>query len=84
MQEVGIDLRGHHPKSVDQFLRESFDYVITVRRAKRPARLHGGCSTGCTLASKIRLQGTDRDPFEFRRFDQIREGSGSSSLPDEP
>jgi arsenate reductase len=30
MQEVGIDLRGHHPKSVDQFLGESFDYVITV------------------------------------------------------
>ncbi len=30
MKEVGIDLSGHHPKMVDQFVRDSFDYVITV------------------------------------------------------
>lgn len=30
MKEVGIDLSGHHPKSVDQFLDQPFDYVITV------------------------------------------------------
>jgi len=30
MQEVGIDLSGHRPKTVDQFLNQSFDYVITV------------------------------------------------------
>jgi arsenate reductase len=30
MKEVGIDISSEHPKSVDQFLDESFDYVITV------------------------------------------------------
>jgi protein-tyrosine-phosphatase/N-acetylglutamate synthase-like GNAT family acetyltransferase len=30
MREIGIDLHGHSPKSVDQFLGQSFDYVITV------------------------------------------------------
>lgn len=30
MQEVGIDLSSHHPKMVDEFLSEPFDYVITV------------------------------------------------------
>jgi arsenate reductase len=30
MKEVGIDLSGHTPKSVDEFLGRVFDYVITV------------------------------------------------------
>ena len=30
MNEVGIDLSKHYPKSVNQFLNEPFDYVITV------------------------------------------------------
>ena len=30
MKEVGIDLSKNFPKMVDQFLKESFDYVITV------------------------------------------------------
>jgi arsenate reductase len=30
MEEVGIDISGGHPKSVDQFLKNEFDYVITV------------------------------------------------------
>jgi len=30
MKEVGIDLSKNYPKIVDQFLGESFDYVITV------------------------------------------------------
>ena len=30
MREAGIDLRQNYPKSVDQFLNLSFDYVITV------------------------------------------------------
>ncbi len=30
MREVGIDISSEHPKPVDQFLGESFDYVITV------------------------------------------------------
>jgi arsenate reductase len=30
MREVGIDISKNLPKNVDQFLSESFDYVITV------------------------------------------------------
>jgi arsenate reductase len=30
MKEIGIDISGHRSKSVDEFLREHFDFVITV------------------------------------------------------
>lgn len=30
MKEVGLDISGHTPKSVDQFIALPFDYVITV------------------------------------------------------
>lgn len=30
MQEIGIDIRQNRPKSVNQYLADSWDYVITV------------------------------------------------------
>lgn len=30
MKELGIDISTHHPKSVELFLNQAFDYVITV------------------------------------------------------
>ncbi len=30
MREIGIDLSGHRPKSVDTYIGQSWDYVITV------------------------------------------------------
>ena len=30
MKEIGIDISSNHPKLVDQFIMEPFDYVITV------------------------------------------------------
>lgn len=30
MKERGIDIRGHTPHNVDEYLKESWDYVITV------------------------------------------------------
>ncbi|MEO7539227.1 MAG: arsenate reductase ArsC [Pyrinomonadaceae bacterium] len=30
MAEIGIDISGHRSKSLDEFLNEPFDYVITV------------------------------------------------------
>ncbi|RMF60035.1 MAG: arsenate reductase ArsC [Calditrichaeota bacterium] len=35
MREVGIDISGHRPRSVDEFLHQPFDYVITVCDAAR-------------------------------------------------
>src|SRR5688500_7740371 len=30
MKEIGIDISGHRSKSVDEFIGQEFDYVITV------------------------------------------------------
>lgn len=30
MKEVGVDISGHHPKLVNQYLDQNWDYVITV------------------------------------------------------
>jgi arsenate reductase (thioredoxin) len=30
MREIGIDISSHHSKSVDEFVGQEFDYVITV------------------------------------------------------
>jgi arsenate reductase (thioredoxin) len=30
MQEIGIDISGHRSKSVEEFIRQDFNYVITV------------------------------------------------------
>jgi len=30
MNEIGIDISSHSPKPVDNFLQDSFDYLITV------------------------------------------------------
>jgi len=30
MKEVGIDISDHYPKSAEEFLNDSFDYLITV------------------------------------------------------
>ena len=30
MHEIGVDISGGHPKDVDQFLDDEFDFVITV------------------------------------------------------
>jgi arsenate reductase len=30
MAEIGIDISNHYPKQVDIFIKETFDYVITV------------------------------------------------------
>lgn len=30
MKEAGIDISGHTPKNADRFVKETFDYVITV------------------------------------------------------
>ena len=79
MGEKGVDLSEHKPKLVDQFLRESFDYVFTVcDHAKETCpvflgdvrrRLHIG------FDDPARAQGTlDQILSEFRRVrDEIEQ-----------
>jgi len=46
MKEVGIDISDNYPKSVDEFLNEVFDYVITVC---------GGANENCpTFTGKVK------------------------------
>jgi len=35
MRELGMDISGHRSKSLDEFVRQDFDYVITVCDAAR-------------------------------------------------
>lgn len=80
MQEVGIDISENTPKSVDVFLNESFDYVITVC---------GGAKESCpafmgSVKNKLHIGfddpaeavGTEEEVLaEFRRIrDEIKIG----------
>jgi len=80
MQEVGIDISHHTPKHVDQYLNESWDYVITVC---------GGANETCpAFIGKVKNRlhigfddpshATGSDEFimgEFRRVrDEIKKG----------
>ena len=58
MKEIGIDISDNYPKSVDEFLNETFDYVITVC---------GGANESCpTFTGKVmnRLHIGFDDPAE--------------------
>ncbi len=79
MAEVGIDITGEHPKLVDQFIRDEFDYVITVCDGAREIcpvftgkvrhRVHIGFDDPADAV------GSDEEVLpEYRRVrDQIRE-----------
>lgn len=79
MKEVGLDISGGTPKKVDQFVGQSFDYVITVCddadkncpnfRGKVGKRLHIG------FVDPAKATGADEEKMAvFRRVrDQIRE-----------
>ena len=79
MKELGIDLSGHHPQKVDEYLADAFDYVITVcGHAKENCpvfvgevknQLHIG------FEDPAEATGTDEEILrEFRRIrDEIRE-----------
>lgn len=79
MHEIGIDLSRNYPKSTDQFINQSFDYVITVCgnanencpvfTGKVQHRQHIG------FEDPAEATGTDDEIFaEFRKIrDQIKE-----------
>jgi arsenate reductase len=86
MKEIGIDISAASPKKVDQFLNQSFDYVITVCddadkscpnfRGKVGKRLHIGFpdpakATGSD-AEKLAVFRTVRDDIR-RRFSEFYE-----------
>ena len=55
MSELGIDITGHHSKSVDEFAGQTFDYVLTVcDHAKESCPIYPGHTN--------RLHHSFRDP----------------------
>jgi len=79
MEEVGIDISGGYPKNVEQFLGESFDYVITVcDNAKETCPVFTGNVNGqlhIGFADPADAAGTEEEIInEFRKVrDQIKE-----------
>ncbi|MCQ2343955.1 MAG: arsenate reductase ArsC [Paludibacteraceae bacterium] len=78
MSEIGIDISGHYPKHIDQYIGESWDYIITVC---------GGADESCPMfignvGKRIHIGFDDPDAFtgtdeeilaEFRRVrDEIK------------
>ena len=86
MAEIGIDITGHYPKNVVQYIDQPWDYVITVC---------GGAAENCPLftgkvANRLHIGFDDPDAFsgseenvigEFRRVrDEIREAMSKLAI----
>jgi len=79
MQEVGIDISHHTPKMVDQYLNDTWDYIITVCDSANetcPA-FFGKVKNRLHIGFEDPSHATGTDEFiwsEFRRVrDEIRE-----------
>jgi len=78
MREVGIDISGHHSKSLDEFTGQEFDYVITVcdnARDACPAFPGAKAQLHWPFSDPAAVQGTDQQRIAmFREVrDQIAE-----------
>ena len=75
MSEVGIDLSGHRPKSVELYLNDAWDYVITVC---------GGANESCPnfigkVGKRLHIgfddpsDATGTDKFVMKEFRRVRD-----------
>jgi len=71
MKEVGIDISGHRSKSVDEFVGQPFDYVVTVcdnARDTCPVFPAGVVRIHWSLEDPAAVEGTEARRLEaFRR-----------------
>jgi arsenate reductase (thioredoxin) len=75
MNEIGIDISGHRSKSIDEFGRQNFDYVITVCDNAREA-----CPVFPGIAQSIHQNfedppapGVGDDEFRLAVFRRVRD-----------
>jgi arsenate reductase len=78
MREVGIDISSHRSKSVDEFIGQPFDYVLTVcDSAKESCPVFPGAATRLhhNFDDPAAVTGSEADRLAaFRRVrDEIRE-----------
>lgn len=77
MRELGIDVSGHRSKSVDEFVGQPFDYVLTVcdnARESCPIFPGGAVTIHRNFEDPAALEASDEDRLAlFRRVrDQMR------------
>jgi arsenate reductase len=78
MQEIGIDISGHRSKSVDEFMDQDLDYVVTVcdhAKESCPFFLGGRKTMHKGFQDPASVAGTDAEKLQvFRRVrDEIRD-----------
>lgn len=74
MQEIGIDIHGHHSKSVEEFRGQKFDQIITVCDSAAedcPLWLGKGQHTHIGFEDPARVTGSE--VLQLRVFRQCRE-----------
>lgn len=77
MEEIGVDMSGHRSKSVEEFIGENFDYVVTVcDQAKESCPFFPGAKEYLhqSFPDPSSFQGTEEEKLEFTRMvrDKIR------------
>ncbi|MDE2058292.1 MAG: arsenate reductase ArsC [candidate division NC10 bacterium] len=74
MDEVGIDLRGHTSKTIDAFLGERWDYVITVcDSANERCPMFPGRTTRIHWSFDDPSQATGTDEDRLKSFRRVRD-----------
>src|ERR1700739_429366 len=78
MQEIGIDIREHHSKQVDEFSGQAFEYVITVcdnARESCPVFFGDAQKMHPSFQDPTAVVGSENERLDqFRRVrDQLRE-----------
>jgi len=74
MEEIGIDISGHHSKSVKEFMNQGFDYIITVcdqAREACPVFPGGEKRIHWSLEDPVRAEGSEEEKLNI--FRRIRE-----------
>ena len=77
MKEIGVDISNHRSKSVDEFVSQDFDYVLTVcDQAKQSCPIYPGHGRRLhrSFEDPAAVQGSDEERLSaFRKVrDQIR------------
>ncbi len=74
MQEVGLDLTGHTSKTIDVFLDQPWDYVITVcDSANERCPMFPGGTTRIHWSFDDPSQAIGRDEDKLRKFRHVRD-----------
>ncbi len=73
MEEIGVDISGHNSKSVNKFLNQEFDYIITVcNQANETCPIFPGRTKSIHWDLKDPAQAEGSEEEKLKTFRQIR------------